>query len=273
VIDAADKQEIQRNKLQYNLAHFDRYSTKNQSLKYLVLISLIFLLIQPNRGKNIWLWLIPVALLVYVSAYRKLPPESFYTGIFIMIPYLVSSVPQRTWQQVMVCAILIYACWHQVHDQNEKAHLYRMEQQLFIKQMDYVQKDTAHIYFDWAGINTTYLPVFQAGNPMLETKNMFFSGTFAQYPLNYEKFKRWGITNIMEAIATDNRILVLMKAYDKRHSKEVDNAIRCYEEFVLEHYHLLVMHRIVDTSMGMTIVDFDVVPPMHAAYSKVKLLQ
>jgi hypothetical protein len=107
----------------------------------------------------------------------------------------------------------------------------------------------------------------------LETRNLFFSGTFAQYPLNYEKFHRMGITNIMEAIATDDRIFVLMKAYDKRHSKEVDNAIRCYEEFVLQHYHLPIIHNIIDTSMGMTIVDFDAVPLMRSDQSKVKLLQ
>ena len=176
-----------------------------------------------------------------------------------MLPYfLIGDGFHRPKKKLILISLCLFA-FFQISNYVTISNKNKIDQENFSRQVQAVGQDTAHIYFNWGGINSAFIKPFDNSN--LTAKNILFLGTFGAHPLNKEKLKAFGINNLMLEITTNNRILVVYKAYNQKFKKEVNFAIEDYKLYVKEHTGMKVEAKLVEQKYEMSIWDFSPAAP------------
>ena len=255
IVDGVNQRELQQQRISYNIKNLIAYIHKNTLLQFLFVTSIFVLLFLARGNKNAYLiFLISLLLLIATSMMKKFPPESFYSAIFLMLPFYLIEVGFIEKRKFFIVIIFSLFAFFQVQKIKEQSDINRKEQFLFSQQLLQITKDTSHIYLNWAGINTGFIKPFDHSNLM--AKNIIFPGTFAAHPLNLAKIKSVGIQDLMLEMTTNPRILVIHKAQNEKQKKEIEIAQRVYITYVKEHYHIDVKATKIDSSLNMTVWDY-----------------
>lgn len=260
IILDVDQGKLQQQRIKLNLKDFGKYLSKNENLKFLFMVSVVVLLLFDNSKRGWLFFLVGQLLMAFTTIVKKYPPESFYTATFLMLPYfLIGEGFHRPKKKLILICLCLFA-FYQISNYVTISNKNKIDQANFSRQVQAVGSDTAHIYFNWGGLNSAFIKPFDNRN--LTAKNILFIGTFGAHPLNKEKIHSLGIENLMLEIATNPRILVLYKAYNQKFKKEVNFAIEDYTLYVKEHTGLQVEAKLVAQKYEMSIWDFSVVAPV-----------
>ena len=254
IVDEIPKQRLFKKRILDNFKNLPNYIQSNASLRIMFLVSLLVLLLF-GASRRTWLIFILCQILFLVTMItRKYPPESFYSASYLMLAYfLIDSFSKKRSKSFALVLMTLFATY-QLYNIQVNNIMTKDRQHMFYKQLKMIQDDSAHIYFNWDGLDLSLIkPLDDTG---LNVKNIISPGVFAVHPLNLTKIKDLGIQDFMLELSTNDRIYVVFRPYCQSNRAQIDYNRNDYAAYMLQHYGLAIQSSLVLNHSEISVWDF-----------------